>query len=328
MKIVQNVAPAHPRRWLTPLVLHQLSVADVRDLFELSPEAGEHVALVEIAPDVAAYLLKHHARPENRDMTTSHIKMLADRMARGEWVVTGETLIFGDDGLVLNGHNRLHACIRAKQPFEVLIVANVDYETFPYLDSGKARGDADVFKMHGVVNYPEAASAAKWHYKLNGKVALGDPLKLEELYQYYTGACSTIGETRYLKLGSRLRAALSRQHGTGGISDPLCLALVMRMTQQSCERTAERFVESVENAVGYGLELWAGIAKRHNEGVGNKTFADFNAVAVMVCMAWNGAVRGRPVGRQELFNATNGLSKAQLGQRYEAMIAPSDASIV
>lgn len=116
----------------------------------------QHV-MAFITPEAARDILRFSGRgavnPENknRKVSPSTVKMYAEAMKNAKWCLTGEPLIFGDDGELLNGHTRLEASEKSGVGFFSVITYGVtDSLSFANIDTGKVRSRAQVLEMAGV----------------------------------------------------------------------------------------------------------------------------------------------------------------------------------
>ena len=123
-----------------------------------------------ITPEQAARLLaSNHA---NRPLKKRKVDEYAGAMSRGEWMVNGEGLLFGQDGRLLNGQHRLHACIKSGAAFPSLVVRGIQDHAFDTIDTGIKRSMSDVLATEGEPNYGMLASAATSVYWME---ATGSP---------------------------------------------------------------------------------------------------------------------------------------------------------
>lgn len=90
-------------------------------------------------------------------------------MKEGAWGLTGSTIVFADDGTLLDGQNRLMACVEAGVPFQSYVVFGVSRSTFAMIDRGKMRGPRDALSIMGVKNNTHVASALRWIILLKTK---------------------------------------------------------------------------------------------------------------------------------------------------------------
>ena len=65
--------------------------------------------------------------PENRITVSSRrvIRTYADAMRKGEWMLNGETIVFDEQGRLMQGHHRMMAVVESGCEVEFLVVRNV-----------------------------------------------------------------------------------------------------------------------------------------------------------------------------------------------------------
>jgi hypothetical protein len=97
----------------------------------------------------------------NRNVRKARVERWAREMKAGNWKLTGEPIIFGKTGRLLNGQHRLHAVIESNVPLTTVVIAGVDESTFNVMDSGMARSMGDVFRSHGIKSGNQQASNTK-----------------------------------------------------------------------------------------------------------------------------------------------------------------------
>jgi hypothetical protein len=112
-------------------------------------DGNVHVAVRTVSPDVAAYILAE-LNTRNRRMKEGSIQEYARDMAKWEWALNGEPLIFDGATTLLNGQNRLAACVVAGVPFDTLVVWGARSESMFVMDRGVKRTVADVFGLNNI----------------------------------------------------------------------------------------------------------------------------------------------------------------------------------
>ena len=124
----------------------------------VKPPTGSVV--VQITPELAQFALDA-MNQNNRPLSSSKVVTYSNDMQKQNWSLTGETIKFGNDGLLKDGQHRLEACVRANTPFQTHAVFGVDPETFQHIDVGKKRDGSDTLAMMGVENYKRASTIIK-----------------------------------------------------------------------------------------------------------------------------------------------------------------------
>jgi hypothetical protein len=100
-----------------------------------------------ITPVKAAEMLD--ANTTNRPLSRTLVRVFADAMSRGDWMVTHQGIAFDVNGVLVDGQHRLAAIIEADMPVEMTVFTEVDEGTFDVLDTGKRRNAADVLAIEG-----------------------------------------------------------------------------------------------------------------------------------------------------------------------------------
>ena len=101
------------------------------------------------------------------------IRLYRSQMDNGNWKPTGEPIIVGSKGELLNGQHRIGACMRGKKPFKTLLVVGVHPDMFIHLDSGKKRSHADALHIANKELPYKMASICKWICKYEGLMERG-----------------------------------------------------------------------------------------------------------------------------------------------------------
>jgi hypothetical protein len=135
-------------------------VRALNELITTTPPGAPSVVL-PITPELAHEILEHR-NANNRNARPRKITRFASDMANGFWVLTGDTLKFGTNGDLLDGQNRLRACVTSGIPMRSHVVFGIDPVAFKYLDTGTVRTSGDTFKVAGVPNYDIAGKATRW----------------------------------------------------------------------------------------------------------------------------------------------------------------------
>lgn len=84
----------------------------------------------------------------NRPVSEQHVAALARDMVNGRWSQNGETLKFSPTGELLDGQQRLWACITANKAFTTAVVRGV--ESLDDVDRARPRTLAHALGMYGV----------------------------------------------------------------------------------------------------------------------------------------------------------------------------------
>lgn len=108
-------------------------------------------AIETVTPEMAkAWLAKNTT---NRPIRQKRIKMLADDMAEGKWIVNGEAIKLSVSGQLLDGQHRLLAVLKADRSVPMFVIRELPDEVITTLDQGVTRTHGDVLAFKGI-SYP------------------------------------------------------------------------------------------------------------------------------------------------------------------------------
>jgi hypothetical protein len=129
-----------------------------------SPPSPPHSILVTITPDLAQEIINHF-NTNNRPLKPV-------------------TLKFSDTRL-LDGQNRLTACVRSKESFITHIVFGIDNDVFDRIDRGRNRTGSDILSIAGYTNTNVLSSAINWVYRIrSGNIKNRTMLQPDEMLTY------------------------------------------------------------------------------------------------------------------------------------------------
>jgi hypothetical protein len=92
---------------------------------------------VEVTPLLARQWLATAAR--NRKIHEIWIERYAERMKRGDWMVTDQGIAFNDAEELIDGQHRLHAVVRANRTITMLVTRGLDQRAQLVMDQGIRR---------------------------------------------------------------------------------------------------------------------------------------------------------------------------------------------
>ncbi|MBV9829007.1 MAG: hypothetical protein JO001_25585 [Alphaproteobacteria bacterium] len=132
----------------------------------LAPAARDAVdpprfSVIRVTPDMAASLLaaKRAGSTRNASATASY----AQSMRAGEWVLNGMPIILSRKGILLDGVQRLYACVEAKTDFVTVLAENIPDDTIHTIDQQRRRSFTGVLETRGI---PKPAAVASLLAKL------------------------------------------------------------------------------------------------------------------------------------------------------------------
>ena len=121
-------------------------------------------AIVEYEPWLAKALFE--ARHENRAISPSDQEKLATALGLDRWRINGQSIILSNLMRVINGQNRLHACMKTEKPLLSVTVWGVPFANAETMDIGKKHSGADILAQHQVPDAGAVAAALRTYYKV------------------------------------------------------------------------------------------------------------------------------------------------------------------
>lgn len=114
-----------------------------------------------ITPNGAAKILASN-NEVNRKLREKTVLMIARDIKDGSFNgLNGETIKFGEDGMLKDGQHRLAAIVESNTPTQVVVAYNVPNESQSTIDMGAKRNYADLLHMRGEINTPTLAAITK-----------------------------------------------------------------------------------------------------------------------------------------------------------------------
>jgi len=115
---------------------------------QLKKQSNSNLTLTTetITPKIATKYLEDNIK-NNRPVSDRHVASLARDMVADRWSQNGETLKFSPTGELLDGQQRLWACITANRPFTTAVVRGV--ESVDDVDRSRPRTLGHALGMHG-----------------------------------------------------------------------------------------------------------------------------------------------------------------------------------
>lgn len=117
-----------------------------------------------ITPVLAEEYLKHNTN--NRQLRKNIVSYYAKQMRDGQWMLNGESIVFNEQGTLVDGQHRLAAVIESGTSVDMLVVRNADRDSFATIDSGITRKVQDTFYVKGIPNPTQVASIINRYFLL------------------------------------------------------------------------------------------------------------------------------------------------------------------
>lgn len=107
------------------------------------------VEIMDVPPELAAEWVATNAEHQ-RALSGPRVTQYKAIMQNGGWLATGESLIFDQEGMLLNGQHRLTASAAINFTLKKqVVVTGVEREAFRAMDTGAMRVAADVLTIAG-----------------------------------------------------------------------------------------------------------------------------------------------------------------------------------
>lgn len=108
------------------------------------------INIEQISPNVARYMLATSLG--NRSLKQSKIRSYTRDMQNGLWKLNGETIIFDEDGHLVDGHHRLMAVVASGSAITAAVARGARSEDLNTIDMGASRTIGDVLHFSGYKN--------------------------------------------------------------------------------------------------------------------------------------------------------------------------------
>lgn len=158
-------APLAPTMSDNPKVEERLQLA----VFNLDPQLAE------------SWLARNKG---NRNIRANKVAQYAHDMARGAWMMTGETIKFDTNGDLVDGQHRLMAVIEADATVRVAVQFGLDPEARHYVDTGAARTAQDALRMKGETSPAILGASARLGVLFERKLRTGAPVSHADVFDY------------------------------------------------------------------------------------------------------------------------------------------------
>lgn len=113
--------------------------------------------------DAERYLVKNSSNRPLRDRRK--VAAIAKEITSGRWQVNGATVLFSEDGTLLDGQHRLHAVIRTNTPIQTYVIRGLPKDCFKTIDTTMSpRTAGDLLAINKHVNYVAVASVSRLAY--------------------------------------------------------------------------------------------------------------------------------------------------------------------
>jgi hypothetical protein len=119
-----------------------------------------------VTPERAQQILDTSAG--NRNINRNQVERFSDIMEGGTWVLNGDTVVFDENGHLLDGHHRMHGVVMSGTTVRMLIVRGVRRrDALHTIDIGLARSLRHFFQLSKVPHAQPAAAITSivWSFR-------------------------------------------------------------------------------------------------------------------------------------------------------------------
>ena len=95
----------------------------------------------------------------NRNISQVVVDRYAKAMGSGNWKLNGDSIRFDVNRILIDGHHRLYACIKAGVPFQTFVTRGLEKGVFDTIDNGRHRNVGQLLSILGVKNYNVVSSS-------------------------------------------------------------------------------------------------------------------------------------------------------------------------
>jgi hypothetical protein len=140
-----------------------------------------------ITPEIAKKYLERNKT--NRKCDEKLVNYFANQMNNNLWKTTGQGISLSNDNVLLDGQHRLKAIIKSGKSVKMLVVFDIDNDSFDVYDSGKKRNHTDSLYILGIQNASNISSGINRYLKTVKNESLSRyidmPITTTEIIQIY-----------------------------------------------------------------------------------------------------------------------------------------------
>jgi len=118
-----------------------------------------------ITPAMAVEILTNY-NSHNRKLTKRRWEKLLSKFQRGKYRFNGETVVFDENGILVDGQHRIQAIAEGEEAVLLLVIREVLSEVFSTHGQAGVRTQADVLSVSDSKNVAIRRTALVWHHKL------------------------------------------------------------------------------------------------------------------------------------------------------------------
>lgn len=245
--------------------------------------------VMTITPEIAGDWLAKNTH--NRKMSERAAKDLAKIITEGQWVLNGESIIIGEDGVLVDGQHRLAAIIMANKAVESVVVFEAEEPAYETVDTGKRRNLADALYVRDEANPQLLANVAGWQWRFDNNYM---HTVVPSFYRPTHHQLIQLIDSR-----PELRSAAAASSEIRGVFDLMPKALAVFLRLKFSEHDADRCEEFFEKlATGARLDVGNPVLQLRERLAQNraaKAKLKVETVAALTIKAYNAFCSGVPL---------------------------------
>lgn len=259
-------------RFIDPESTPEKQVSNLKSLIKDPPQNSR---ILTVTPELAQWVLEN-LNNNNRRHRPAKIKAWSEVMRCGGWILTGDTLKFGRSGMLLDGQNRLKACLRSGVAFKTYVAFGIEDRAFDVIDTNSVRTNSDTFQIAGVEYHRIVAPAVRWLmiYE-NDPMDRGLSFDNATLYSYYRASIDAE------QMGRAARHAVA----VSGLSQG-ALAAHLYMFYRVNVKATKAFATDLEGYLRGGRKLIDKIALLRKQAMGRLHEVQVNALTIIAWQAY------------------------------------------
>ena len=236
--------------------------------------------IIKLTREFATELLSNN--PSNRPISEATVSRYERIIKRGEWALNGETITVFDNGALGDGQHRCAAVKRTGIAVDAILITGIDPATFPTINFGKPRGNADVLGIAGEVNTARLSAAARAYL-------------VTQLVGRDIGAISSIQIRKCVEDHPHIRYWI-KKYCTGKVKNyvpsSFCAYLALASEKYGFEKL-DAFYEQVQTGVGLNANDPAFILRERFMSQGNTNKLSATHVRAFIVKAINAHLIGK-----------------------------------
>lgn len=250
-----------------------------------------HMSIERITPNMAERMLETNIG--NRDPKR---EPLEDALKRGQWVLNGASIVFDENGNLVDGQNRLRACAHTGIPIDTVVIRGIRRSAQITMDTGVKRVLNDWLKLSGYQDANVVGSIGRMLYRadtygLSSAFSLAVTSKdtVQTLFEY----CCENYESRIAPL-TTICKNVQRKYSDGnrgGLKNGTT-GVLFDAFKHAGDDNFEEFVEQLLNRRPACVSVML-LQNALSKNADNKTSKlPQGHLAVLIIKAWNAYMRG------------------------------------